>query len=218
MCRNCLWGFLEYEEKIPEDTDGLMPSGFETLEFDHVSFSYKEEEILSDWSFSIRRGEIAALVGHNGAGKTTIIKLLLRLYDPTAGVIRVNGVDIREYNLHAYRRLFATTFQDFAIFGMTIKDNVLMGRHSENEDALVEDALRRAGVLEKVQSLPKGIHTMMTKEFEEDGAVLSGGESQKTIWCGEPSSGAASFFCSFCGRKKAGCVTMSERKCLGGQV
>lgn len=134
------------------------------------------------------------MVGHNGAGKTTIIKLLLCLYDPTAGVIRVNGVDIREYNLHAYRRLFTTTFQDFAIFGMTIKDNVLMGRHSENEDALVEDALRRAGVLEKVQSLPKGIHTMMTKEFEEDGAVLSGGESQKTIWCGEPSSGAASFF------------------------
>lgn len=176
---NNLRGFLEYEEKIPEDTDGLLPGGFETLEFDHVCFSYKDEETIKDLSFSIRKGEIAALVGHNGAGKTTIIKLLLRLYDPTAGVIRLNGVDIREYNLHAYRRLFATTFQDFCIFGMTIKDNVLMGRHSEDEDALVERSLKRAGVLEKVQSLPKGIHTMMTKEFEEDGAVLSGGESQK---------------------------------------
>lgn len=179
MFINNLRGFLEYEEKIPEDTDGIMPEGFEALEFDHVNFSYKDEETIKDLSFALKKGEIAALVGHNGAGKTTIIKLLLRLYDPTSGVIKVNGVDIREYNLHAYRELFATTFQDFCIFGMTIKENVLMGRTYEEEDALVEKSLKRAGVLEKVQSLPKGIHTMMTKEFDEDGAVLSGGESQK---------------------------------------
>lgn len=179
MFINNLRGFLEYEEKIPEDTDGIMPEGFEALEFDHVNFSYKDEETIKDLSFTLKKGEIAALVGHNGAGKTTIIKLLLRLYDPTSGVIKVNGVDIREYNLHAYRELFATTFQDFCIFGMTIKENVLMGRTYEEEDALVEKSLKRAGVLEKVQSLPKGIHTMMTKEFDEDGAVLSGGESQK---------------------------------------
>lgn len=179
MFINNLRGFLEYEEKIPEDTDGIMPEGFEALEFDHVNFSYKDEETIKDLSFTLKKGEIAALVGHNGAGKTTIIKLLLRLYDPTSGVIKVNDVDIREYNLHAYRELFATTFQDFCIFGMTIKENVLMGRTYEEEDALVEKSLKRAGVLEKVQSLPKGIHTMMTKEFDEDGAVLSGGESQK---------------------------------------
>lgn len=179
MFINNLRGFLEYEEKIPEDLDGKMPEGFETLEFDHVCFSYKDEETIKDLSFVIKKGEIAALVGHNGAGKTTIIKLLLRLYDPTSGVIRLNGVDIREYNLHAYRELYATTFQDFCIFGMTIKENVLMGRTYEKEDELVERSLKRAGVLEKVQSLAKGIDTMMTKEFEEDGAVLSGGESQK---------------------------------------
>lgn len=176
---NNLRGFLEYEEKIPEDLDGIMPGEFETLEFDKVSFSYKDEDTIKDLSFTLRKGEIAALVGHNGAGKTTIIKLLLRLYDPTNGVIRVNGVDIKEYNLHAYRELFATTFQDFCIFGMTVKENVLMGRTYENPEELVKKSLKRAGVLEKVETLPQGIDTMMTKEFDEEGAVLSGGESQK---------------------------------------
>ena len=190
MFINNLRTFLEYEEKIPEDQEGIMPKMedgqyvFEELCFEHVSFSYQAEETIKDLSFTLKKGEIAALVGHNGAGKTTIIKLLLRLYDPTSGVIRVNGIDIREYNLHAYRELFATTFQDFCIFGMTIKENVLMGRsyefaEGETEEQLVEHALKRAGVLAKVQTLPKGIHTMMTKEFDEDGAVFSGGESQK---------------------------------------
>lgn len=177
---NNLRGFLEYQETIPEDQTGILPEKeFESLVFDHVSFSYQDEETIKDLSFEIHKGEIAAMVGHNGAGKTTIVKLLLRLYDPVSGVIRVNGRDIREYDLHAYRELFAATFQDFSIMGMTIKENVLMGRHYENEDELVKTALKRAGVYEKVQSLPHGIHTMMTKEFEEDGAVLSGGENQK---------------------------------------
>lgn len=125
MFINNMRGFMEYEERIPEDQDGVMPEGrFETLEFDHVSFSYQDEETIRDLSFTIRKGENAALVGHNGAGKTTIIKLLLRLYDPVSGVIRLNGRDIREYNLHAYRELFAVTFQDFSIFGLTVMDEV----------------------------------------------------------------------------------------------
>lgn len=177
---NNLRGFLEYREEIAEDQKGIMPGKeFESLVFDNVCFSYKNEETIRNLSFELKKGEIAALVGHNGAGKTTIVKLLLRLYDPVSGTIRVNGRDIREYDLHAYREMFAATFQDFSIMGMTIKENVLMGRHYENEDELVTRALKRAGVYEKVQSLPKGIHTMMTKEFEEDGAVLSGGENQK---------------------------------------
>lgn len=175
-----LRGFMAYEEKIPEDQDGVMPEGkFETLEFDHVSFSYKEEETIKDLSFTIKEGEIAALVGHNGAGKTTIIKLLLRLYDPVSGVIRLNGRDIREYNLHAYRELFAVTFQDFSIFGLTVMENVLMGRHGENDEQVAADALKKAGMYDKVMSLPNGMHTVMTKEFDADGAVFSGGESQK---------------------------------------
>lgn len=180
MFINNLKGFLEYEEEIPENQDGQMPSKeFESLEFRDVSFAYHDKETIHNLSFTIRKGEIAALVGHNGAGKTTIIKLLLRLYDPTKGVILYNGKDIREYNLKAYREIFAATFQDFQLFGMTVRENVLMGRHYENEDELVKDALKKAGVYEKVLSLPNGIDTMMTKEFDEDGVVLSGGESQK---------------------------------------
>ncbi len=172
--------FLDYEEKIPEDQDGEIPSKeFESLEFRRVSFSYQDEETIKDLSFIIKKGQTAALVGHNGAGKTTIIKLLLRLYDPTAGEIYYNGKNIKEYNLKAYRELFATTFQDFQMFGISVKDNVLMGRHYENEEELVVSALKKAGVYDKVMSLPGGLDAVMTKEFDEEGVVLSGGESQK---------------------------------------
>lgn len=169
--------FLEYEEKIPEDMDGIIPSEFDELEFDNVSFSYKDETTIERLSFKIKKGDSIALVGHNGAGKSTIVKLLLRLYDPTQGEIRLNGINIKEYNLKAYRKVFATTFQDFAIFGMTIKENVLMGK--KGDDSHVIDALKKAGVYEKVMSLTNGINSVMTKEFAEDGIVLSGGESQK---------------------------------------
>ena len=180
MFINNLKGFLEYQEKIPEDFDGEMPAAdFESLEFKNVSFSYKDKEIIHDLSFKINKGEIAALVGHNGAGKTTIIKLLLRLYDPDSGTILYNGKDIKLYNLKAYRDIFATTFQDFKLFGMTVKENILMGRHYENEDQLVKEALKKAGVLERIEQLDKGIDSVMTKEFDEAGCVLSGGESQK---------------------------------------
>lgn len=174
--------FLEYEEKIPEDQDGIKPSQhISSISFEHVSFSYHDEQTIKDLSFTIKNGEIAAFVGHNGAGKSTIIKLLFRLYDPTEGTIRLNGIDIKEYNLRAYRDIFAAAFQDYKIFGMTIKNNVLMGKHYDNEDNLVYEALQKAGVYEKVMSLPDGIHTMMTKEFDDKGVVLSGGECQKIV-------------------------------------
>lgn len=177
---NNLRNFLSYEEKIPQDQDGIIPDkAFETLEFRNVSFSYQDEVTIKNLSFVIKKDQTVALVGHNGAGKTTIIKLLLRLYDPTDGQIFYNGHDIREYNLKEYRELFATTFQDYQIFGMTIKENILMGRHYEKADELVKEALKKAGVYDKVMTLENGIDTMMTKEFDENGAVLSGGETQK---------------------------------------
>ena len=181
MFINNLRNFLEYKEVIPEDQDGDMPGKeFESLEFKNVSFSYDDEkDTIKNLSFVIRRGETAALVGHNGAGKTTIIKLMLRLYDPGSGVILYNGKDIREYNLKAYRDVFATTFQDFKMFGMSVKENILMGRHFDDEENRVADALKMAGVYDKVMSLKNGVDTMMTREFDEEGAVLSGGESQK---------------------------------------
>lgn len=181
MFINNLRTFLEYKEEIPEDHDGLMADRpFEILEFENVSFSYQEEKTIKNLSFTIKKGEAVALVGHNGAGKSTIIKLILRYYDPTSGVIRLNGVDIREYNLRSYRKLFATAFQDVCILGMSVKDNILLGEKAtpESEERIVM-ALKKAGIYKRIERLPKGICTMMTKEFDEEGVVLSGGESQK---------------------------------------
>ncbi len=175
--------FMSYEEKIPEDAKGVLPDReIENIEFCHVSFSYRGgKEVIHDLSFKIGKNESVALVGHNGAGKTTILKLLFRLYDPDAGEILVNGRDIREYDLEAYRNLFAAAFQDYKIFAYSVMDNVLMERQVEDPETVTVEALKRAGVYEKVMSLPQGIHTMLTKEFEEEGAVLSGGEYQKIV-------------------------------------
>ncbi len=171
--------FLEYEETVPENQDGIIPEKFESVEFRNVSFSYADEKTVKNLSFKINKGDIIAFVGHNGAGKTTIIKLLLRLYDPDEGEILLNGINIKEYNLKAYREMFAATFQDFSVFALSVKDNILMGRHYDNDDEIVENALKRADIYDKVMSLPNGINTIMTKEFNDDGAILSGGQHQK---------------------------------------
>ena len=172
--------FLEYEEVIPEDYEGEDPgTEIQSIEFCNVSFCYKEKQVLRHLSFEIRGGKTYALVGHNGAGKSTIIKLLMRFYDPTEGEIFCNGRNIKEYNLQKYRALFATAFQDCRIFSLPVVENVLMQKAEEGDRERVEEALRLAGVYDKVMSLPKGMDTVLTKEFSEDGVVLSGGQYQK---------------------------------------
>lgn len=181
--------FMEYEEKIPEDADGICPeSEIESIEFRHVSFSYQGGgEVIHDLSFCVGKNESVALVGHNGAGKTTILKLLFRLYDPDGGEILVNNRNIKEYNLKEYRNLFAAAFQDYKIFAYSVAENIMMERDAQSgtgggsSSQIVCDALKRAGVYEKVMSFPDGIHTVLTKEFVEDGVVLSGGEYQKIV-------------------------------------
>lgn len=175
--------FMEYEEKIPENQNGLMPKEkIHTIEFRNVCFSYKENEpVIRNLSFRIAGDKVCALVGHNGAGKSTIIKLLFRLYDPVSGEILVNDINIKAYNLKAYRNLFSAAFQDYKVMAMSVKDNVLMGAAFENPKETAEHALQCAGVWDRVQSLPNGIDTVMTREFDSDGAVLSGGEQQKIV-------------------------------------
>ena len=175
--------FMEYREAIPEDQDGIIPEEkVHSIEFRNVCFAYKNNDpVIRNLSFRIEEDKVCALVGHNGAGKSTIIKLLFRLYDPTSGEILVNGVNIREYNLKSYRKLFSAAFQDYKVMAMSVRDNVLMCSQFENPDETAERALRCAGVWDKVQSLPGGMNTMMTKEFDRDGAVLSGGEQQKIV-------------------------------------
>lgn len=174
--------FMEYKEKIPESQDGIMCEKINSIEFKDVCFEYKENEpVISNLSFRIEGDKVCALVGHNGAGKSTIIKLLFRLYDPTGGEILVNGINIREYNLKSYRKQFSAAFQDYKVMAMSVKDNVLMGEKFDNPDKIAERALRCAGVWDKVSGLFGGMNTIMTREFDNEGAVLSGGEQQKIV-------------------------------------
>lgn len=174
--------FMEYKEKIPENQDGIIPERIHSIEFKNVNFEYNENEpVINNLSFKIEGDKVCALVGHNGAGKSTIIKLLFRLYDPTNGEILVNGINIKKYNLKAYRKEFSAAFQDYKVMAMSVKDNVLMGEKNDDPEETAERALKCAGVWDKVQSLSKGIDTVMTKEFDNDGAVLSGGEQQKIV-------------------------------------
>ena len=176
--------FLEYEEKIPEDYDGADPGDkIESLEFRNVSFAYKDTPVLSGLNMKFQGGKTYALVGHNGAGKSTIIKLLLRFYDPTEGEIFLNGRNIKEYNLQKYRALFATAFQDNRMFSMSVADNVTLGEDltAEDQKEIVTEALQLSGVYDKIMSLPQGMNTTLTREFDDEGAVLSGGEFQKIV-------------------------------------
>lgn len=175
--------FMEYEEKIPENQDGIIPDRkVRSIEFRKVCFEYKENEpVIKDLSFEIEGDKVCAFVGHNGAGKSTLIKLLFRLYDPTSGEIFVNGVNIREYNLKAYRKLFSAAFQDYKVMAMSVRDNVLMGAAFDDPDGTARRALQCAGVWDKIASLPDGMNTIMTREFDSEGAVLSGGEGQKLV-------------------------------------
>lgn len=179
-----LRSFLEYKEKLPEDYAGDDPgSKIESIEFKDVSFAYKDKTVISHLNMRFDGGGTYALVGHNGAGKTTLIKLLLRFYDPTEGVILLNGRDIREYDLKKYRALFATAFQDHRMFSMSVMENVVMGENipEDEKEAKVVEALKLSGAYDKVMSLPKGLDTTLTHEFDDEGAVLSGGEFQKIV-------------------------------------
>lgn len=156
-----------------------VPEFEAALELDHVRFGYGDKEALRGVSISIQKGERIALVGHNGAGKSTLIKLLMRLYDPDQGQVKLDGRDVRDMKLEAYRSLFCCAFQDFQIYAASLAENVLlrplMGGQDERK---VERALEQAGLMEAVRAMPRGIHSIMTREFDENGVQLSGGQAQ----------------------------------------
>lgn len=179
----CPGRVLSYESKIKETQDGLLPEKpVKSIELSNISFTYSGqiEPTIKAMSIQINEKEKIALVGHNGAGKTTLIKLLMRLYDPDSGVIRMNGININDFNVKRYREMFGTAFQDYQVFSMTVAENILMREPKNKADyELVKIALERSGALEKIMSLQYGMDTVLTKEFDENGAVLSGGELQK---------------------------------------
>ncbi len=163
-------GSLTVEKRLDNEYD---------VEFRDVSFRYPNTEnyALRHVNAKFKVGKKLAVVGENGSGKTTFIKLLCRLYDPTEGEIFLNGVDIRKYNYDEYLSIFSVVFQDFTLFSFTIGQNVAAAK--EYEKARVEECLRRAGFGERLDTMPEGTDTYLYKDYSEKGIEISGGEAQK---------------------------------------
>ncbi|MCL2221616.1 MAG: ABC transporter ATP-binding protein/permease [Oscillospiraceae bacterium] len=149
------------------------------FEFRGVSFRYPgaEDYALRDLNLVFNVGKRLAVVGQNGSGKTTMIKLLCRLYDPTEGEILLDGINIKEYDYAEYTALFSVVFQDFCLFPFELGTNVAVGADYDKDR--VENCLDGAGFSERRESMPSGLDTILYKKYDEDGIQVSGGEAQK---------------------------------------
>ena len=149
------------------------------IEFRDVSFRYPGSSAyaLHHLNFRFRRGSKLAVVGMNGSGKSTMIKLLCRLYDPTEGEILLNGINIQKYDYEEYMALFSVVFQDFQLFSFTLGENVAARRSYDREKVL--RCLQEAGFGQRLSQLPEGLDTYLNQDFDPGGVELSGGEAQK---------------------------------------
>ena len=186
---NTLFDFLTYAPKIisPAKPEPVLPNanvkGLD-IEFRDVSFTYPGKDPLTQYalkhvSFTIEAGESIALVGRNGAGKTTMVKLLTRLYDPDDGEILIGGRNIKEYDLQELREQVGVIFQDYVTYFMSARENIGVGRIAQVENSeLVASAARKSGANAVIEKLPEQYDTMLGKWFDK-GTQLSGGEWQK---------------------------------------
>ena len=158
------------------------PGAPHELTLSHVSFSYDgTADTLHDVSLTLRPGERVALVGPNGAGKTTLAKLLCGLYDPTAGAVTLDGTNVRDVERHALWKEYAVVFQDSEVFSFPVEQNVSCLSRGQADAELLADALERAGLAEKVGSLPRGVDTALNRDLDPEGVSLSGGEAQRLM-------------------------------------
>jgi len=171
---------VESDEAALDDARG-SPVFRGELVLERVSFRYSgaNRDTLTDITLRLKPGERLALVGENGAGKSTLVKVLLRLHPPSSGRVAMDGRDARDISLTNWRSRFATSYQDYQIYAATLAQNVLMRPFEDCDEALIWRALEGCGLAEKALTLPLGIHTPLTREFEERGIGLSGGEAQR---------------------------------------
>lgn len=163
---------MEYGDKVLDTTE------FE-LEFKNVSFRYPDAEnySLKNINIKIKNGEHLAVVGRNGSGKTTFIKLMCRLYDVTDGEILINGINIKDYTKESIIQLYSVVFQDFRIFSLPLNDNVCAGK--EHDKDKLYNCLEQANIKERTESLPNKDNTILYKDMDKAGVEISGGEAQK---------------------------------------
>lgn len=170
--------FMEYPAAI-EKGDRHIEDRPHTIEFCNVSFTYPNTDVkvLDGVSITLKPGEHLSVVGLNGAGKTTFIKLMCRLYDPTDGQILLDGVNIKEYDYREYMSLFSPVFQDFKLFGFSVAENIALDGEDAQRD--LDRLVAQVGLADQLSSLSNGADTILFKSFDENGVEPSGGEQQK---------------------------------------
>lgn len=165
-----------YQGSLPVEkrSDGVY-----RIAFRNVTFRYPgaEKDALKNFSVELSVGEKLAIVGMNGSGKTTMIKLLCRLYDPQEGEILLNGVDIRKFKQEEYSRLFSVVFQDFTLYPFPLAQNIAVSQDYDRE--LAGKCLEDAGFGARLASMEKGLETCLYKDYDDEGVEISGGEAQK---------------------------------------
>lgn len=183
---NDYFDFINLPERKKNDevqNNNEKLEGAPEIQFKNVGFTYDgaQKATLQDLSFTIHAGEKIALVGNNGAGKTTIVKLLTGLYANTEGQILVNGIPMEQLSLEKYQNSISVLFQDTVPMAFSLKENVGSVDEDKIDVSKVFDALEKAGLKEKVESLPKKENTFLTQNLDDDGILLSGGETQKLL-------------------------------------
>ena len=178
--------FVDWKEdrETADEKDGhITEINLDKFEFrfENVSFKYPGHGnyVLKNVNLTIKNGAKLAVVGVNGAGKTTFIKLMMKLYEPSEGRILLNDVDIKEYNREEYFKLFSPVFQNVECFAMPIYQNILFAEEDKTDMNKINEVLEQSGLSEKINSYEKGIHTNLLKIFDKEGIDLSGGEKQR---------------------------------------
>ncbi len=176
-----LW-LMNYQPKVENSGGKKLESTHPVIEIEHVGFKYpdQEEYVLQDINLKIEPREKIAIIGYNGAGKTTLIKLLLKFYNASEGNMKIDGDSFLDIDEKEIRRMYVSLFQNFQIYSVSVLENVLLRpRKQETDDEVVWEALKKAGLYDKIMATEKKLDTIMTKEFDDKGLVLSGGEQQK---------------------------------------